>query len=83
MKQIVVSVFDTAVNAFGRPFFVPTTAVALRSFTDEVNRKEPANQMYQHPADYHLYQLGHFDEEAGEFVNEKQMLVRAQDLRKE
>ena len=40
MLQVIVSVKDTAAQAFGRPVFVPAVPVAVRSFRDEVNRKD-------------------------------------------
>ena len=65
---VVVSVFDGAAQAFGRPIFVPSKGVAMRSFSDEINRAAPDNQMYQHPEDFELYELCEFDEESGEFT---------------
>lgn len=81
----VVSVFDSALNAFGRPFFVPSTGVALRSFADEVNRpgaQPQENPMNAHPDDFSLYSLGTFDEESGEFKSpgRPELLVRAKDV---
>lgn len=67
---IVVAVKDRALDAFMRPFFVPTVGMALRSFQDEVNRKERDNAIHAHPEDYDLYKLGSWDEESGVFVND-------------
>lgn len=83
MKSVVVSVLDTAMKAFGRPVFVPTIGVAVRSFTDEVNRKAEDNQMYRHPEDFQLWILAEFDEDQGVFEvpqDGKRMLVRGQDV---
>ena len=52
MKLEVCAVLDRAVAAYGRPIFVPTNAVAIRSFGDEVNRVDPNNQMNAHPNDF-------------------------------
>lgn len=68
MKMIVVSIKDRAADAFGRPFYVPSVGVAIRSFQDEVNRASEDNQMYQHPDDFDLYELGSFDDSTGTFV---------------
>jgi len=38
MKMVVVSIKDTAADAFGRPAFVASEGVAVRQFQDEVNR---------------------------------------------
>lgn len=68
MKMIVVSIKDRAADAFGRPFYVPSVGVAIRSFQDEVNRAAEDNQMYQHPDDFDLYDLGSFDDNTGSFT---------------
>lgn len=79
--QVVVSVYDSAVDAFGRPFFVPTVGAATRSFVNEVNRVGSDNAMAQNPADYHLYELGTFDDQTGRFVclDDPKLLLRAAD----
>jgi len=80
--HIVVSVKDRAIDAYGRPFVVPTTGSAVRSFTDEVNRKE--SEMYNHPEDYDLYELGTFCDQTGTFLSTEggvpRVLTRAQDV---
>lgn len=82
-KLVVVSVFDSAAQAFGRPVFVPSTGVAIRSFMDEVNRQAPDNQMYLHPDDFTLYYIADFDESDSVFVNVDdpsiRMLMRGKD----
>lgn len=67
MKMIVCSIKDRAAEAFGRPFFLPAVGVAVRSFQDEVNRPAEDNQVYQHPDDFDLYELGLFDDSNGRF----------------
>lgn len=65
MIQFIVSVKDRCANAFGRPFFVPSVGLAIRSFSDEVNRSADDNQMNRHPEDFDLYELGTYDDESG------------------
>ena len=60
MKLIVMAVFDSGAQAYGRPIFVPSVGLAERSFADEVNRGEQGNAMSQHAADFALYELGTF-----------------------
>ena len=67
-KLVIVSVRDRAADAFGRPAFVPSRGVAIRSFGDELNRAAPDNQMHTHPEDFDLYELGEFDEQSGVFT---------------
>lgn len=57
------AVKDRAVDAFGVPFFVKSAGEAMRSFEDEVNRKE--SPFYAHPDDYDLYRIGEYDDASG------------------
>lgn len=68
MKLILCSMKDRAADAFARPMFVPSIGVAIRSFSDEINRQAEDNQLYAHPDDFDLYDLGVFDDSDGSFV---------------
>jgi hypothetical protein len=85
MLQFVVSVKDRAADVFLRPFFVAHRNVAIRDFTDEVNRKADDNQLNKHPDDFDLYVLGQFDDNTGTFKTDSlelgpEVLVRAKDV---
>jgi hypothetical protein len=82
MYQVIVAVKDTAAQAFGRPIFVPAIPVALRSFRDEVNRKDSTEDLARHPEDFELYELGSFDDSTGviELTNPPRLVARAKDL---
>jgi len=67
MKQVICTVKDRAADAYGRPMFVPSAGVAIRSFSDEINRNNAENQLYNHPDDFDLYELGEFDDNTGLF----------------
>ena len=67
MLHVVMAVKDRMADAFARPLFVPAVGVGIRSFTDEVNRKDGDNQMFNHPDDFDLYELGRFDDGTGRF----------------
>ena len=67
MKLNICSVKDRAADAFGRTMFVPSTGVAIRSFSDELNRSDADNQLYNHPDDFDLYEFGVFDDNTGLF----------------
>ena len=58
MISVIVSVRDTAAEAFGRPMYLQSLGVAIRSFTDEVNREDKDNQLFNHPDDFDLYVSG-------------------------
>jgi len=84
---VIVSIKDLAAQAFGRPAFVPSVGVAVRSFSDEVNRDHPDNQMFSHPSDFELYEVGQFDDATGVFsdnhssTSAPRLLTRAVDVK--
>ena len=80
MKYAVCAVKDRAVNAFNRPIYVPTVGVAIRSFTDEVNRKD--SELQNHPEDYDLYEIGQWDDETAIYtpLEALRVITRAQDI---
>lgn len=80
MKQVACAVFDRASQLFGRPFFVAAVGQAVRSFQDEINRKDADSEMARHPDDFDLYQLAHYDDNSGEFFNENRILARGKDV---
>jgi hypothetical protein len=63
MKHIICTVYDRAAETYARPMFVPSIGVAIRSFTDEVNRNDSNNQLFNHADDFDLYELGEFDDQ--------------------
>lgn len=70
MIQVVVSIRDAATGAYSRPAFVAAEGAAFRSFRDEVNRNDPANELFRHPGDFDLFRLGTFDDVSGTFAPE-------------
>lgn len=80
--QVFVSVKDTAAQVFGKPFLVPSNNVALRSFTDEVNRESAENMMYLHPDDFELYAIGYFNDDLGLLVSVDvpELIARGKDV---
>lgn len=52
--------YDSKLEGFMRPFFLQTTAVAVRAIIDLA--KDPKNETAQHPGDFTLYELGTFDD---------------------
>lgn len=81
MLHFVVSVKDRAADVFNRPFFVPHRNVAVRDFTDEVNRSAADNPLNKHPDDFDLYLIAQFNDVTGEFsFDPPVVLVRAKDV---
>lgn len=66
-KLVILAVRDRQLDAYMRPFVAQSIGQALRSFRDEVNRKDA--DMNAHPEDYELYSLGEFDEETGVIIS--------------
>jgi hypothetical protein len=83
MLSVIVSVKDSAAEAFGRPMYLQSLGVAIRSFTDEVNREDKDNQLYQHPDDFDLYELGVFDDSLGKYElrDNPTVIVRGKDVK--
>lgn len=66
----VCAVKDLSAQCFANPMFVAHPNVALRSFTDEINRKpNPGEQsvLFSHPTDFELYHLGTYDDANARF----------------
>jgi len=64
--KLLFSVFDSAAKFYSEPFTALTKGQALRNFVTAVNDKN--TYLYQHPADYTLFELGTFDELTGLYV---------------
>lgn len=65
MKKLICAVYDTQAQVYGQPIFTPTKGTAIRAFTDEVNNKYETNNMYHHPEDFALFELGQYDDNEG------------------
>lgn len=76
------AVYDSAAGCFNRPFFLPSNGVAVRSFTDEVNRDAPDNSLFHHASDFVLHCFGSFDDNSGVFEISPRpvIVVRAADV---
>ena len=83
MISVIVSVKDSAAEAFGRPMYLQSLGVAIRSFTDEVNREDKDNQLFNHSDDFDLYELGVFDDSLGryELRDNPTVIVRGKDVK--
>lgn len=82
MKLFCCAVFDTAIQAFNRPFFAPATQAAVRSFIDEVNRVDTQgqNDLNKHPEDFELYVLFEVNDLEGTVSNNQPtILIRGKD----
>lgn len=83
MIHILVSIYDKAADAYSKPAAMPAKGVAIRAFSDEINRADPNNALYNHPDDYELYVLGEWEDSTGEFkiLNKPTRLTTGQDVK--
>jgi len=81
MFMEVCAVFDVAAGCYSRPWFFASKGLAIRTFQDEVARDAPDNAMFKHPADFRLFYLGRFDDNAGRFdcVASPELLLNGSD----
>lgn len=78
----IVTIYDRAVEAYGRPVFVSHNGEAIRSFTDEAN--DSTSNIGKHPHDYELFAIGVYDTDTAAFTqNTTERLARASDLVKQ
>lgn len=66
MITILLAVRDQKANCFTQPFTAPSRAIALRSWTDQLN--DPDNRKHdqvRHPEDFSLWILGEYDDNHG------------------
>ncbi len=63
------SIYDIKTEAYMRPFFCITSGEAIRVFTDLTN--EAGSPFNKHPTDYHLFEIGAFDDGTGHLESDK------------
>lgn len=66
MKIKLFCVHDVKASAYLPPFVLPTTEMAVRTFTDTVN--DPKHSFFAHPEDYTLFEVAVFDDDKGEIT---------------
>lgn len=80
MKYKLVSVKDTAVQAFQAIGQVRTPGEANRAFRDLINNADN-KQMNQHPEDFELYVIGEWDDQTGQVTpQDPELLARGKDV---
>lgn len=75
MRYFVLSVYDRAACAYGRPVFALSIGAAIRSFQDEINRVSQDNSMNGHAKDFDLFHVGEFHDDSGTFEGGPPALV--------
>ena len=57
------SVVDSKPGVFSPPFFLQSTGLAIRQFTDLANDEKTTVSRY--PEDFSLHEIGQFDDQSG------------------
>ncbi len=66
MNSVICLIYDAKAEAYSQPMYFQSTGQAVRSFSDECNRKD--SNIGMHPEDYTMFHFGNFNERTGEFV---------------
>ena len=78
-KHTICSIYDSATEAYMRPFIAQSKGQAVRMFTDLV--KDPQTDIAKHPEDYSLFEIGNFNDNTAEVTNNTpQCIVRAHEI---
>ena len=77
--QMAFTVHDQKLEAYITPFFAPTAADAIRSFTEAANTVD--HNFHKHAEDYSLWMNGSFDQSTGDITGSPPvMLCKAFDV---
>lgn len=78
MKHNIYSIFDEKAQVFNTPFFMDNDAMATRAFNDLA--ADPTSNIFRHPEDYRLYELGAFENVEGVVIplDRPRFIVNAQ-----
>lgn len=65
MRYLLLTVYDSAVEAYSPPMCVRALGQGLRDFIQECNSEK--SRIFQSPEHFSLFELGHFDDSSGQF----------------
>nr|DAW09797.1 MAG TPA: hypothetical protein [Microviridae sp.] len=68
MITLLMSLRDLKAEQYGKPFTAITVGTAARDIQDMIGGGDKNNMLVSHPADFDLYHIGNFDDEAGEIT---------------
>ncbi|WNK14360.1 MAG: nonstructural protein [Microvirus sp.] len=71
----VLSIRDRAADLFSQPMFFGSIGSAVRSFSDEVQKKAENNNLNKHPEDFDLYHIADYNDETAEFTPQRPIQV--------
>lgn len=61
------AVYDQKVGSYMQPFAMRSKGEAVRGFMNII--ADPKTEFHRHPSDFHLFELGEWDELSGAFKN--------------
>lgn len=67
MKLLTFAIYDNATKIYAQPFYMVTMAAAIRAFQQLC--QDDTSQIGKFPTDYHLFQLGEYDDHSGQHEN--------------
>ena len=71
MNRSIVSVYDTVAKVYGPPLAFLNAGEGVRWFSDMVNNPQDQSNIYKHPKDFVLFELGSYDDQSGEILSHK------------
>lgn len=79
MLKFIYTIFDEKSGIYSDPYTAVNQATAERDFsyacTQEVN-----SNLYRHKMDYHLLQLGEYDDSEGTFTTNRKLIISGSQL---
>lgn len=83
MIRPIMCVRDIVAGVFGQPFFPVSVGAGIRQFQDVVNDSSKDNQIFHHPKDFDLYEIGLYDDSDGSVapISPVRMVARAVDFK--
>lgn len=79
MKTNLYVIFDVKAKFYNKPFYLPNTATAIRTFTDLAN--DMNTDIGKHPEDFILFEIGTYDDATATIEStEPHVIARAHEL---
>lgn len=83
MKLFNIATYDRETKIYGRPITVNSLGGAVRSFGDMIQGKGEGDPvLLNHPDHFELHKLADWDDETGEYSNDKQVLALGTNYKK-
>lgn len=71
MKKIIICIYDKKAG-YDQPILLPNEGVAIRSFGEQCQNKDPNNILKKHPEDFELHVLGMMNTMTGQILPNEQ-----------